>query len=272
MAALTPTTTKRSAKTLANTKSLVKAALTHLGLHRRVRADGAPLAQEWELLYQQLPDRRSRNGLSRFIHYANRQGVAPSQVDQALLDQLRRRSGGKRRSRPSSPGVIGIRRCCGIEQYKLVPGWPQTLLAEPTVDRAKKHLLWDAFSPEFQNDVERYLHWLGGADFLAEDAPTKVCKESTLKVRREQLRIAASSLVATGVPVTDLTGLRCLVEPTKTKALLTQMVAANANVKSTYIRGVATSLVALAKWCKVDAKALDEIKRLKSRSGACQPA
>src|SRR5450432_1664828 len=88
MAALTPTTTKRTAKTLANTKSLVKAALTHLGLHRRVRSDGAPLAPEWGLLYRQLPDKRFRNGLSRFIHYANRLEVAPSHVDEALLDQF----------------------------------------------------------------------------------------------------------------------------------------------------------------------------------------
>ena len=149
-----------------------------------------------------------------------------------------------------------------------LPGWPSTLLAEPTVDRAKKHLLWDAFTPEFQRDVGRYLQWLGGADFLAEDAPTKGCKESTLKVRREQLRIAASSLVASGVPVHEITCLRCLVEPAKTKALLTHMVSSNAGVKSTYIRGVATTLVTLAKWCKVEAKALDEIKRLRSRLGA----
>src|ERR1019366_7367125 len=83
-----PRSTRLSAKTLANTKSLVKAALTHLGLHRRVRADGAPLAPEWALLYRQLPDKRFRNGLSRFIHYANRLKVAPSQVDQPLLDRF----------------------------------------------------------------------------------------------------------------------------------------------------------------------------------------
>ena len=90
MAALTPRSTRLSAKTLANTKSLVKTALIHLGLHHRVRADGAPLTPEWALLYQQLQDKRSRNGLSRFIHYANRQEVAPRQVDQATPGPVRR--------------------------------------------------------------------------------------------------------------------------------------------------------------------------------------
>ena len=89
-----------------------------------------------------------------------------------------------------------------------------------------------------------------------------------MKTRREQLRIAASSLVASGVAVDEITGLRCLVDPAKSRALLNHMVVANAGVKSTYIRGVATSLVALAKWCNVDAKALDAIKRLRSRLGA----
>ena len=267
MATLTPATTGRSAKTLANTKSLVKSALIHLGLHRRVRADGAPLAPEWELLYRQLPDKRFRNGLSRFIHYANRRQVEPSQVDQALLDRFVAdlEASGEvaqvtRRHRDTA--VLWNR------AVRRLPGWPQILLAEPSVNRANKHLPWAAFSPEFRRDVERYLQWLGGADFLAEDAPPKGCRPSTLKTRREQLRIAASSLVASGVAVDEITGLRCLVDPAKSRALLTHMVVANAGVKSTYIRGVATSLVALARWCKVDAKVLDAIKRLRSRLGA----
>ena len=267
MATLTPATTGRSAKTLANTKSLVKSALTHLGLHRRVRADGAPLAPEWALLYRQLPDNHFRNGLSRFIHYVNHLELAPHQVSQALLNQFVAdlEASGEvahvaRRHRDTT--VLWNR------AVRLLPGWPRTLLVEPTVDRSKKHLPWDAFSPEFQGDVERYLQWLGGADFLAEDAPTKSCKQSTVKARREQLRIAASNLVATGVPVNEITGLRCLVDSANTRTLLNHMVAANAGVKSSYIRGVATSMVALAKWCKVDLKALDEIKRLRSRLGA----
>ena len=269
MATLTPATTGRSAKTLANTKSLVKSALTHLGLYRRVRADGAPLMPQWELLYRQLPDKRFRNGLSRFIHYANRRQVEPSQVDQALLDRFVAdlEASGEvaqvtRRHRDTA--VLWNR------AVRQLPGWPQGLLAEPIVDRANKHLPWVAFSPEFQRDVERYLQWLGGADFLAEDAPPKGCRPSTLKTRREQLRIAASSLVASGVAVDEMTGLRCLVDPEKSRALLNHMVVANAGVKSTYIRGVATSLVALAKWCNVDAKGLDAIKRLRSRLGSVQ--
>jgi len=55
------------------------------------------------------------------------------------------------------------------------------------------------------------------------------------------------------------------------RALLTRMVEANGGDKSAFIRGVATSLVALAKWCKVDPKALEEIKRLRSKLGA-QPS
>ena len=127
---------------------------------------------QWELLYRQFPDKRFRNGLSRFIHYANRRQVEPSQVDQALLDRFVAdlEASGEvahvtRRHRDTA--VLWNR------AVRLLPGWPQSLLAEPIVDRANKHLPWAAFSPEFQRDVERYLQWLGGADFLAEDAPTE---------------------------------------------------------------------------------------------------
>ena len=270
LTALKPASTRRSAKTLANTRSLVKAALTHLGLHHRVRSNGTPLASEWAQLYRQLPDKRMRNGLSRFIHYASRLEHIPNRVDQALLDRFvadLEVSGevANVAHRHRDTAVLWNR------AVSTIPGWPQTMLVEPSVDRARKHLPWEAFSREFRRDVDRYLRWLSGADFLDKDAPDRGCSASTLKLRREQLRIAASSLVATGVPVSDLTGLHCLVDPVQVQALLLRMLDTNGGEKSTFIRGVATSLVALAKWCKVDPKALDEIKRLTSKLGT-QPS
>ena len=148
-----------------------------------------------------------------------------------------------------------------------IAGWPQNMLAEPAVVRIKRHLPWEALAPEFQRDVDRYLRWASGADFLDADAPAKSCKESTLKLRREQLRIAASSLVASGVPVSAITGLKDLVEPTSTRALLTKMIESNGGEIRAFTRGVAIALVALAKWCEVDPKALTEIKRLSSKLG-----
>ncbi|MBK9703153.1 MAG: site-specific integrase [Betaproteobacteria bacterium] len=266
MIALTPVTTGRSAKTLANAKSLIKAALTHLGLHRRVRSDGSPLAPEWQALYHRLRDKRSRNGLSRFINYVNRLDVAPERVSQQLLDRFvaELEASGEvaqvaRRHRDTA--VLWNR------AVSTIPGWPQTMLAEPTVDRTRKHLPWDTFTPEFQNDVDRYLRWASGVDFMDDDAPVKGCKKSTLRLRREQLRIAASSLVATGVPVSEITNLKDLVDPARVRALLTRMIEGNGGEIRAFIRGVAISLVALAKRCDVDPKALAEIKRLSSKLG-----
>ncbi len=270
MLALTPTTTKRTKKTLANTRSLVKAALTHLKLHVRVRADGTPRLREWDALYRQLPDKRMRNGLSRFINYASRLGHLPDQVDQELLDQFV----AELEASGEVANVTHRHRDTTVlwnRAVSTIAGWPQSKLAEPSVERIKKHLSWDAFTPAFQRDVERYLRWLSGADFLDDEGPARGCKPLTLKLRREQLRIAASSLIATGVPVSAVTKLVDLVDPLNAKALLKRMIEANRGEISAFIRGVATTLVAVAKWCKVDQKVLIEIKRLRSRIGT-QPS
>ncbi|MBK8686882.1 MAG: tyrosine-type recombinase/integrase [Betaproteobacteria bacterium] len=264
--ALTPVTTGRSAKTLANTKSLVKAALTHLGLHRRVRSDGAPLAPEWQALYDQLPDKRSRNGLSRFIHYASRLGVTPDHVDQQILDRFV----GELEASGEVAHVAHRHRDTAVlwnRAVSTIPGWPQTMLAEPTVDRTGKRLAPGRLHPELQSDVDRYLRWASGVDFMDDDAPAKGCKKSTLRLRREQLRIAASSLVATGMLVSEITSLRDLVDPVRVRALLTKMIEGSRAEVRAFVRGVAISLVALAKWCDVDPKDLAEIKRLSGKLG-----
>ena len=50
-ASLSSTTTGKSGKTLANTVSLVKAAVAAAGVGRRVRFNGKPLSPEWARLY-----------------------------------------------------------------------------------------------------------------------------------------------------------------------------------------------------------------------------
>src|SRR5690349_10809321 len=68
LASLSATTTGRSAKTLVNTVSLVKAAVAAAGVGRPIRFNGKPLSPEWARLYGSLSQKQYRNGLSRFIH------------------------------------------------------------------------------------------------------------------------------------------------------------------------------------------------------------
>jgi len=88
LARLTPVSTGRSAKTIDNTRSLVKEALILVGAGRRVRCNGTPLSPAWQTLYDSLPTKRLTNALSRFMHYANQHDIDPHQVNQALLEQF----------------------------------------------------------------------------------------------------------------------------------------------------------------------------------------
>jgi integrase len=75
-----------NAKTLANYKSNAKAALKWFAGVREVASRGTPLTSEWERLRDRLPDRRARSLLSSPIRYCSARRIAPSMVDEAIID------------------------------------------------------------------------------------------------------------------------------------------------------------------------------------------
>ena len=79
---------KQSKKTVANTRSRLKAAFLHLAGADSRPARGTPLAPPWKALYDQLADRRMRLGLSRLIRYASHRGLDPTEVDDAFVKEL----------------------------------------------------------------------------------------------------------------------------------------------------------------------------------------
>jgi hypothetical protein len=84
---LHPARVGSTAKTLANHKSNVRAALLWFAQERDVPSRGAPLAPDWAILRDKLPLRRStRANLSGLMRFASAHGVAPTAVNEAVLD------------------------------------------------------------------------------------------------------------------------------------------------------------------------------------------
>src|SRR5262245_26789923 len=75
-----------NAKTLANHKSNVRAALLWFGNEKNVPSRGMPLTADWHHLRQQLPDRRARSVLSSLMRYCSARQIAPASVNEGVLD------------------------------------------------------------------------------------------------------------------------------------------------------------------------------------------
>ena len=106
---------------------------------------------------------------------------------------------------------------------------------------------WEAFAPSFVEDVERYLSLLGGENLLDEDAPDRPCKASTIKTRRDYLRLAASAAVKQGVPVESLRSLADLVSPPIVRQILDHYLAKKGGKIVTFTIDMAERLYAIAR-------------------------
>ena len=265
LARLSPSDARRSAKTIANTRSLLKEALILTRAGRRVRFDGTPLSPAWRDLYSALPSKRLRNALSRFIHYANQASVDPERIDPAFLARfatdLEVSGEVAHVSRRHRETAIFWNQCS-----KTIAGWPSTILPEPRVERVRRNLAWSDFPAQFCASVDEYCDWLTGRDLFADDGPPRPCKPSTVRQRRELLRIAASNLVAGGFPLTAVTDLRVLVSTDNFKIILRRLHERNGRKLTAFVRAVATELIGIvARYPKVGKENLDELKEIRRR-------
>ncbi len=85
LATLNPASVGLSARTWSNLRSNLFRAIEASGLHPVLRTAKIPLDQPWRDLYARLPDRRTRDGLSRFARFCSLNGIAPEQVDLKVL-------------------------------------------------------------------------------------------------------------------------------------------------------------------------------------------
>ena len=233
---LTPQRANRSPKTLANMRTLVKRALILTGAGRRVRHYGTPLSPAWQALYNQLPTKRLKYALSRLIHYANQASIRPDQVNQSFLEQFVADLGksGEVKNVPlrHRDSAVFWNQCATA-----IKGWPQTFLHEPVIKRVMRNLTWDQLPENLRQEVDDYCAWLSGTDVFAEDGPARPCKPSTIRQRREILRIVASNLIASGVAPDAANTLDTLIDPENAKIVLRRMhVHAGNKTSAFYVR------------------------------------
>ena len=213
-----------SRKTLQNHIANLKAAVRHVSGVERLSGRGITLAPDWKVLYDQLTARRLRLGLSGFLKYCSATGIDPWSVSETSVGAFIAYATEVQFTVKPNDLHKQIARCWNRAR-ETVPGWPQITLTVPDFRPLPASLPWEVFALSFVQDVEHYLSLLGGENLLDEDAPDRPCKPSTIKTRRDYLRLAASAAVKQGVPAESLRSLADLVSPPVVRRILELYVA-----------------------------------------------
>ena len=234
-----------NAKTLANQKSNVRAALLWFGNEKNVPSRGMPLTPDWQHLRQQLPDRRVRALLSSLMRYCSARQIAPASVDEAVIDGYMR----YRAETTALAGNAAARRAIASAWNGCVDrieGWPAHSLVEPAV-KASAGPAWDDFPEGLRSDVEAYLKGLARIRRSVSGKRIRPCKPSTVRRCRAELMAAARMAVREGVPIASLTSIADLLHPDVAERVIDAYWKADGAEPRTYTIDLGWKLLSIAR-------------------------
>lgn len=255
-------------KTLANIKANVLAGIRLMRDEVDVGRTRAPLPQIWKDSAHQLTDIHLQRGLSRFMGFCGRQGVAPDNVSDATMQAFDRYL--RTETLIEKPNDL-IRRTTRLwnEAVDQVPGWPKQKVTVPSFRTPRRTIPFDQLPQSFRRDVEAYLEWSSGRDIFAKTAPPKPCRDTTLRLRTQHIIGAATAFIESRDNDGELEGLSDLTKPEAVKVILRNYLSRTNDEPTQYHRAITTTLIQIAKyWTEEDDEDIEALKELRRRLGS----
>jgi integrase len=198
-----------TAKTFANHKSNVRAALRWFGNEHGVPQMGARLTPEWARFRDGL-ERPIRARLYNFIRYCSARGIDPSSVDDTIFQdywtyrtEFTGLASGNATRRPM---VRAWNTCVAARE-----GWSLQPLTEPPIKVAKP--AWEEFPEGLRRGIDNYLAGLAKPRRSANGKRVHPCSPTTIANRRAELVAFIRMAVRLGFPLKGLTSLTALLNP-----------------------------------------------------------
>lgn len=255
-------------KTWSNLLCGLRAALRLAGVIDPPLQGDASRHPAWAPLAQAIAgDKRLSSGLAPFQNWCAALGLTPDDVDDAVVRRfhawlehrtLRRKPRDIARSIPK----------LWNEASKRIEIWPKTTLSPISFKAPQKWLGWPELGESFRADVEAYLAMRGSPDIFDEtpNAPKKPLAPSTLHQQKEHLRLAASVLVESGIPVEEITSLAELVKPERFKIILRHYYERAKGRPNAFVIGVAQTLLQVARYhLALSQEELSHLRRIASK-------
>ena len=227
-----------------------------------------PLLPEWKSLLDALPNKLVRK-LSAGMRYLSGKGVTPTTVTAADLQEYCEAIVADRMRRNADKAVDALIWAWN-RTVMAYPAWPQVTL--PRKDKRDTYTYpLDFFPASFAADVEAYIGRLTQGILFADDddddeidlGPPRPVRPATAETRRRQLRAAASCLVHSGVPASEILSIATLVELKNARLILHFLMQRQGGQRSGGVAQMATLLAKLAlHWAKVSPEHHTKLRRL----------
>jgi hypothetical protein len=198
-----------TAKTMANHKSNVRAALRWFGKEHDVPQRGIRLSAEWEKFLHGI-ESRMRDRLSSFMRYCSARGIEPSAVGDKIFDEYWRY-----RTETTALATNNTARRFMARAWNscaaAIDEWPLQRLTEPPIKTAEP--AWDAFPCGLRRDLDDYFTRLAKPHRTLNGKRIPPCSPGTIRTRLAELVAMARMAVRLGVPIGSLTSLAALLHP-----------------------------------------------------------
>lgn len=245
-----------TAKTVANHKSNVAAALRWHGKEHNVSPRGVTLSAEWAELRDGINDRGRRARLYGLMRYCSGRGLMPALVSDAVVaDYLRYRAETSSLA-TNSMACRSIARAWNASADENAD-WPAQRLTEPPL-KAKEGPAWDEFPEGLRRDVDTFLARLGKMRKV-NGKRFPPCSPKTIKTRRAELVAVARMAVRIGTPVESMTSFAALLDPDVVERVLDAYWKKNGKEPKVYTIDLAWKLLSVAKQIGLSEAALERL-------------
>ncbi len=206
-----------TAKTLANHKRNVSAALRWFSQGQEVTQHGVPLSTEWARWGDQL-EKRTRDRLYNFMRHCSARRIRPASVDDTIFEEYwRYRTETTARASNNTARRFVVR--AWNSAAEMINGWSLRRLREPPLKVTEP--AWDAFPNGLRNDIDDYFAGLARVHRTLNGKRIQPCSPGTIRTRRAELVAMARMAVRLGVvPIERLTSLAALLHPDVTEPVL----------------------------------------------------
>jgi site-specific recombinase XerD len=200
-----------TAKTLANHKSNVRAALRWFAKGHGMPRHGMRLSAEWATFRDRIDDRRRRDRLYSLMRYCSARGIGPGSVDDLVLDEYWR-------YRVETTALVSnnTRRRLMARTWNAcaaaIADWPLQRLTEPPI-KSKAGPAWKDFPEALRREIDTYFARLTKIHRGFSGRRNRPCRPATIRTRRAELMAVARMAVRLGVPIETLTSLAALLQP-----------------------------------------------------------
>jgi integrase len=262
--AINPIANGISPKSFTNIRCNLFAAITASRL-KPIRRARPGLTEPWRTLWSRLTAKRHRIGLSRLAHYGSAEGLKPGDVNDELIgDFIASIREGSFHRKPNE-----LHRKTTVIWNEVVQQFPELGLrpvSVPSFRPPPRRIEWLLLPDSFTEDLDDYLAWCANNDPFAADARSRPLAPATVRLRRDQIRAAVTALIESGVEPTAIRTLADLVSAANFKRVAERRLKMAAGRENSFNRGVATTLVQIAReWVKTDDATLSELRRLASK-------